>query len=262
MSDELLSAYLDNELTDAERAQVESDLATSATLRLDLAELEATRALLRGLPQLQPSSRWVPRAGGVPARPRRPRRLGLAVAAVAAVWLLILSVGVSLDSLPIVPDVDQLAVQHAAAETGEDPMGFAEMDADKMMDDDPAIMADIGHGMGLEGVFQLHDLVQARYSDGVHAVSVFHEPGEVDWGDMPGSGKVEMMDEGPVWRSTMGDVEVLVTERGSLVVIVVSDGDIDGDMAMAASTMVPEVDMDRSLWSRIKDAPGNLFDRF
>ena len=54
----------------------------------------------------------------------------------------------------------------------------------------------------------------------------------------------------------------MVTERGDLVVTVVSDGDMGDDMAMAASTMVPEVESSSSWWSRVKNAPGNLLDRF
>ncbi len=261
MSADLLNAYLDGELTPEELARVERDLAASADLRRDLAELEATRSLLRSLPAVEPS-RPITLPSTVPTPGRRPRRLGMAVAGVAAVWLVIMTIGVSLGSLPVVPDVEQLAVQHAAAEEGGDmPMGFSPMDADDMMKDDPAIMADIGHGMGLAAVYQADDLVQSWYSDGEHHVSVFHEPGEVDWDDMPDYGEVKMMDDGPMWRSTMGDLDVLVVERGDLVVTVVADGDMKDDMAMEASTMVPEVDDDPSIWDRLGDAPGNLFDR-
>ncbi len=255
MTRELLNAYLDRELDDAEQARVERDLEQSPELRRELAELAATRALLRELPPVTPRRR----IAVVPGTARRPgpRRLGVAIAAAAAVWLLILSVGVGLGSLPIVPEVDQLAVRHAAA--AESGMDFVEMDAGEM--DDPAVLVDLGHGMALEAVYQAGALIQARYSDGAHAVSVFHEPGEVDWDELPGTGSLEMMDDGPVWRGWLGDVQVLVTERGDLVVTVVTDGDMAEEMAMTASHMVPEVDMDRSWWDRLLDAPGNLWDR-
>lgn len=260
MSAELLNAYLDDELTPHERAEVDRALAASPALRRELAELDATRTLLRALPAVEPR-RPIQRPATVPAPRRRPRRLATAVAAVAAIWLAVLSVGVSLGSLPVVPEVDQLALQHAAAQTGDTTMGFAEMDMKKMMDDDPAIVADLGDGMGLTEVFQAGGVVQARYSDGRHAVSIFHEPGAVDWDDMPDGGELDMMDDGPMWTSSMGDVTVVVVERGDHVVTVVADGDMEGEMATKAGAMVPEVDHDRSLWSRLRSAPGNVFDR-
>ncbi len=256
MSRELLSAYIDGELDDDERARVARDLAASPELQQELAELAATRAMLRDLPAVAPRQ---PLTITLPGRRRRPggRRFATAVAAAAAVWVLILSVGVSLGSLPVVPDVDQLAVRHASA--AESDMAFVEMEPEAM--DDPAIMSDIGHGMGLEAVYQAGALVQARYSDGAHAVSIFHEPGQVDWEELPRSGTLEMMDEGPVWRGSMDDTEVLVTERGDLVVTVVTDGDMAEEMAMTASHMVPEVEMSRSWWDRQRDAPANLWNR-
>lgn len=263
MSNELLNAYLDGELDADERAQVEAELAESVELRRELAELDATRSLLRALPQLEPE-RPIQRPATVPVPSRRPRRLGTVVAAVAAIWVFVLGIGVSLGSLPIVPEVEQLALQHAAAEEGDMTMGFEPMDMSKMkdmMDDDPALMTDIGHGMGLDSVYQADDLVQARYSDGEHAVSIFHERGEVDWGDMPEYGEVEMMGDTPIWRSSMSGVTVLVVERGDLVVTVVADGDMEDDMATMAGTMVPKVDDDPSWWDRLKAAPGNLLDR-
>ena len=260
MSHDLLNAYLDGELDADERAQVERDLAASVELRQELAELDATRTLLRGLPAVEPA-RPIQRPASMPTPSRRPRRLGTAVAAVAAIWVVVLGVGVSLGSLPIVPEVEQLALQHAAAEEGDMTMGFEPMDMKKMMDDDPAVVPDLGHGMGLDSVYEAGDLVQAVYSDGDHAVSVFHERGEVDWDDMPDYGDVEMMGDTPIWRSSMNGVTVLVVERGDLVVTVVADGDMEDDMATMAGTMVPKVDEDMSWWEQLKAAPGNVIDR-
>jgi anti-sigma factor RsiW len=48
--EELLSAYLDGEVTTEERAQVEARLADSAEWRAVLEEVRETRALLQGLP--------------------------------------------------------------------------------------------------------------------------------------------------------------------------------------------------------------------
>ncbi len=262
MSDvsDLLNAYLDGELHDDERASVESALRESPDLELELVELSATRSMLRGLGPVEPHRPLTlgtqpgrDRSGGA----RRGGRLAIAVAGVAAVWLLVLSVGVSLGSLPLVPQVDQLALQHASADT----IDFQPMTIDQMADD-PAVLDDIGLGMRREAIFQRGELVQVRYSDGEHTVSIFHQRGEIAWDEMPESGNVAVMPDGPIWTSTMDGFDVLVTQRGDLVVTVVADGDMDNEMTMAASKMVPEVDMDRGLWSRLMDAPGNIVDRF
>ena len=47
---DMLSAYLDGELTDAERAAVEARLEVSADWRAELAEVESARNIVRGLP--------------------------------------------------------------------------------------------------------------------------------------------------------------------------------------------------------------------
>lgn len=47
---DMLSAYLDGELTDAERAAVEQRLEVSAQWRAELAVVESARAIVRGLP--------------------------------------------------------------------------------------------------------------------------------------------------------------------------------------------------------------------
>lgn len=257
----LLSAYLDDELTATERVSVDSALSDSADLRRDLDELRATRTILRTLPEVVPRRSLVPQSSPAVAvgGTRRARRLALSVLSVAAVWLVVLSIGVNLGSLPVVPDVDQLALQHASASSGE--MDFRPMTSEQMAGD-AAVLGDIGSGMVREGIFQSGDLVQVRYSDGSHAVSVFHQPGELDLEDMPGSGEVEMMPTGPAWVMQMHGMDVLVTQRGDLIVTVVADSGVDHEMTITASTMVPEVEMDSSLWNRILDAPGNLLDRF
>ena len=48
---DMLSAYLDGELTDAERAAVETQLQSSPEWREELAEVRAARDALRGLPE-------------------------------------------------------------------------------------------------------------------------------------------------------------------------------------------------------------------
>lgn len=71
---ELLSAYLDNELTPADRTALEQRLANEPRLRRELAELRATRDLLREQPWVTPprSFTLTPNMAGI-----RPRRFAL-----------------------------------------------------------------------------------------------------------------------------------------------------------------------------------------
>src|SRR5919204_2331038 len=62
-----LSAYLDEALAPSERAAVAAHLDTCAQCRARLAELRATAALIRLLPEMTPSRRLVPRIATVPA---------------------------------------------------------------------------------------------------------------------------------------------------------------------------------------------------
>jgi anti-sigma factor RsiW len=56
---DMLSAYLDGELTDAERAAVETRLQSSPEWREELAEVSAARDALRGLPERDaPAGFW------------------------------------------------------------------------------------------------------------------------------------------------------------------------------------------------------------
>jgi anti-sigma factor RsiW len=56
---DMLSAYLDGEVTDAERAAVEQQLEASAEWRAELADVRAARDAVRGLPVREaPSGFW------------------------------------------------------------------------------------------------------------------------------------------------------------------------------------------------------------
>ncbi len=68
---ELLSAYLDNELSDEERRTIEAHVRTCAECRRELAELQWTASLLAQLPEVrEPRPFYVRRTDLEPARPR------------------------------------------------------------------------------------------------------------------------------------------------------------------------------------------------
>lgn len=84
-----LSAYIDEALAPAQRAAIDAHLVACAECRTHLAQLRATAALLRSLPDPIPSRHLVPRLG-VPAW-MAPLRTLMTLASGAAVFLFIAS---------------------------------------------------------------------------------------------------------------------------------------------------------------------------
>jgi hypothetical protein len=80
--DELLSAYLDGQLSVEERMRLEARLAADPALQAELETLRHTVTLVRGLPQVEvPRNFILPRAAVAQPRPARPSRPRLAWAA-------------------------------------------------------------------------------------------------------------------------------------------------------------------------------------
>ena len=102
---DLLSAFLDDELSPEEHSMVTSHLDGCATCPVDLAGLARVRNWVRALPDLEPP---VPL---VPALRRPPRWIWAAASAAAAV----LAIGLVVSPAePEVLDLDTLAGQHTA----------------------------------------------------------------------------------------------------------------------------------------------------
>jgi anti-sigma factor RsiW len=118
LAPDMLSAYLDDELTDAERVAVEAQLEVSADWRAELAEVRAAREALRALPERDaPAGFWdavhaavvVPIGAARSAR-RRWGRVAASAAAVAAVVAVVVIPGRS----EVSPNVAAVVAQHGA----------------------------------------------------------------------------------------------------------------------------------------------------
>ena len=128
---DMLSAYLDGELTDAERAQVETQLESSPEWREELAEVRAAREALRGLPERDaPAGFWdavyahvaadtddevdddvvVP----ITAAPSHPRRRWAWIAASAAAVAAVVAIVVLPHRSEVSPNVAAVVAQHGA----------------------------------------------------------------------------------------------------------------------------------------------------
>ena len=128
---DMLSAYLDGELTDAERAAVETQLESSPEWREELAEVRAARDALRGLPERDaPAGFWdavyahvaadddeaatddvvVP----ITAAPSHPRRRWAWIAASAAAVAAVVAIVVVPHRTEVSPNVAAVVAQHGA----------------------------------------------------------------------------------------------------------------------------------------------------
>jgi anti-sigma factor RsiW len=120
--DELLSAYLDGELSPADLATAETHLAGCGACRGELDAVLATRHLLRRLPGRLPPSGWYRDVVVTDARRRRTARSAatwIALGAAAASAILLLAPG----EPSVAPPVFQFVDAHSAGSSvTEDPV--------------------------------------------------------------------------------------------------------------------------------------------
>jgi anti-sigma factor RsiW len=124
LQEDALSAYLDGELDDRARAEVEARLAESAEWRAVLDELRETRTALRALPQVDAAPEfWRNVLAGDDvvdlgrerrARERRSSRWKVAVAGVAAAVVIVVGVAAIPQPDKVAPPVATLADAHAS----------------------------------------------------------------------------------------------------------------------------------------------------
>lgn len=229
--EELLSAYLDDELDPAEQAEVEAYLAESAAGRAQLEGLAEIRSALRSLPPLDPPRPLI--VSSIPEA-RWARRVVPALVAAAVVLLGgLLLVGRDASDSARVMDTGQLLALH--------------QDAQRMMVDDDAdapgdlvvvsdtdgvvhMPEDLGDGMDRMGVYGTDGLIQLVYGDGTHLVSVFEQPEEVA---APMDGDPMTVGGRDAVHKTMEGSEVLMVAEGDMVVTVVGEGELESLSAMA-----------------------------
>jgi hypothetical protein len=258
--DDRVSAYLDDELSSEERRGFEEELAASPELAAQVRSVGSLRSALRDLPEVEPPMDLVAegRRRRRVARARRTTRPAMAIVAVAAAWFLVLGFGAG-SALPrVVPALDDLVDAHAAAASGV-PIGFAEMDMAMMGEDHPGTLGD---GMELAAVFARGQLVLLSYSDGEHAVSVFEQPGVVDWKEMPDGGEMKpMADDSMSWTKAMEGTEVMVVSSGDTVLTVVADPGM-GPMTDAVMSMADGDGDGPSITERLRRAAADVVGMF
>lgn len=242
-ADDLLSAYLDGELDAETAARVEAHLAGCDECRSAARALDETRSLVRALPPVDAR----PVVEGFLARHRRVIRTGAGFVGVAAVMLAALALTAAVQQPEVVPDLDALVAAHQRA-THEQMDGMRAVDqAGGRYAAPPGL---IGNHLQLSrhAVYDGTDLTAVLYRDAGVTVSVFEQPGELDWGQLP-AGRRQLVDQHLVWWGGT-DPAVAVTELGDLVVTVVSE---DRAAALTALAGLPERHRE-SRWDRLHDA--------
>jgi anti-sigma factor RsiW len=239
--DDLLSAHVDGELDPATRARVVEHLDRCAACRRSAEELTEARALLRGLPPVDAT----PVIEGLLARHRRVVRLGAGFVVVAGLVLAAVGVTAATEHRRLVPDLAALTASHVEQAHG-DMAGMERRDRSAYA----APPGLIGSAVQLSRheVWDGTDLAAGVYRDGAIDVSVYEQPGRLDWDALP-TGEVEVVGDRSVWFGPDRPV-VAVTQRGDLVVTVVSD---DRRAVLTAVAGMPDWRR-QATWDRVHDA--------
>jgi len=247
--DDLLSAHLDGELDPEAAREVEAHLAGCRGCREARDALVEARSLLRGLPAEDAS----PVIDGFLARHRQAIRAGGGFVAAAALVLLALGLSAATHREAVVPDVAALVAAHEAA----DPEAVGDVRREHVAPyaAPPGL---IGSRVSLSrmAAYDGTDVGAVVYRDGPMAVTVYQEPGRLDWSRLP-AGEVERIAGEPVWFGP-GEPVVAVAQKGDLVVTVVSD---DRAGALTAVGGLPEWRR-AAAWDRLHDACQRLTEVF
>jgi len=237
---ELFDAYLDGELTPAERSSVDELLDGSPAARAELADIDRVRSLVRGLPAVDAPFGFYERIIVAPpaliarSSRRTPGVVVASVGAMAAAILLFVAVTPTFERFTVpISDMNERHVSLAAS--------MSEAHQPAMSEDQ---VTDSLNEQGSGGDFRRVDVVttpgdvQMLYTDGESMISVFEQTGRVEWSDLPVGGSQMMLEDDPAWAMAMPTTDVVVVEREGMVVTVI--GTAPHDVVMATAEAVPD----------------------
>ncbi|MBI2704422.1 MAG: hypothetical protein HYX32_03910 [Actinobacteria bacterium] len=257
---ELLDAFLDSELTEAEERTVHDWLATNASGRAELGALRDVRDMVRSLPPVDPPFGFYERmlldgrvdaasdrpparatASAIPATatPKRARRRNLvggtigAIVAIAAALVLVLGITPVTDK--IVPPVSAYADRHdamaepatSAAASGD----YESVPASQLDSMQPPFLApaDVAGFARVSG-YRQGNVVHLMYRKGPLVVSIYEQRGDVDWDRIPSGGQQMVVGDNQAWETTDGRTGIMVM-------------DLDGGMVLTVVTAAPAEEM-------------------
>lgn len=248
---DLVSARLDGELDDATASWVDAHLDECEACRGVADTVAAARSWMR----MSPSVDAAPVVESVIARRRRLVGTGLAFVGVAWFALGLLAVTSAVTHPSVVPDVDAMVAAHVDA-SHDELEGMRSVERGGSHYATPVTVGDRSSPMQRRSVFAGRDLTTVVYESTDVAVTVFEQPGRVDWSQLP-DGVTETIDGRRSWRRP-GSPTVVVTEIGDLVVTMVTD-DVDVVGPVVATLPAPRR---TSTLDRVHDSCQELMEIF
>jgi anti-sigma factor RsiW len=260
--EELLSAYLDGEMTADERAYVEEHLTTCARCRAELDEEGDVRAAVRSLPPVDPPfgffERILREGPSDPAQPKKRRfKFGMAnLVATAAAWILVLGVA-NLNSHggSVNPAANDYVTAHASVLPGFGTASSGSTDAARY--DVPDRLAGTYQLVGERSSGGYPQLI---YSDGQRTLSVFVRPGRLDENALPNDAKQVLVNGAEAWSVPSDGTEAIFLQRPGVVVVIVGASQDAAASDMAASA--PRADGDDSILDHLRGAGEGLLETF
>jgi anti-sigma factor RsiW len=117
LSEDLLSAYLDGECTDAERVAIETRLETDEEWARILEEVTAARDAVRALPVREPPAGFIDALITRTVRPKRRHRVIAGVAAAAAIVVGFVLASPATHDSEVRPPIATLSDSHGATQS-------------------------------------------------------------------------------------------------------------------------------------------------
>ena len=225
---DVLSAYLDGELTPAEATEVRELLERSPEHRAELDRVEQARTWLRALPPVEPPEGFIEQAIAVANRPvaePKKRKWGmLNLVATAAVWVAVLGFVNMSRSNDVSPDAANLAQTHTEASAGFGGL-LGSLGAGRP-EQQAAPQAELGEpywapltlpgDLGLRQVQISDNLVGLVYCNDADLVMLYEEPGVLDPNAISGARPISAAGtEG--WLLQTDTSRVVIVQRDDIV---------------------------------------------
>lgn len=248
-----LSALLDGELDAAEAAAVQAHVASCVACAAELDDVRTARLLLRSLPAVE-----LPHPLTLPLRRQRQRYAIANVAASVAAGILVLVLSSSsIGPVTLRPEVAGAVDAHASTVSAMQVGGLMPRSSTRLVpehdvppttaprrsiDDLPARFGAPRElaGYSLVDAFRADGGLHLLYRRGDHGLSVFEQPGRIDWGAVPveqGRAVRVGAHEGWIWEAAPAYGRLVVFESGGMVITVV--GDARGDDVLEAAVALP-----------------------
>ena len=178
-------------------------------------------AMLSGLPMVDPPDGFIEAA--LDHRPLYGGRvLASLVASVFIAVSVVLGVGLARDG-SVIPEFDRLTERHLAAQAtltpDNDSASTAELEAERLsvIGSDPALFTPQGYEPA--GTFEALDLRQAVYEREGSAVSVFIQPGRLDWDALPASGRRVKIVGQDAWVDDVKQITILSAKGETITIL-------------------------------------------